>query len=150
MGWFAVDEAIWPNGGVLAGRAATCLPCNPSPCTDWPNRGIRETRARSGVPESHEKSALRWCSAPQILDPGRPDAVAGPSSSCGVIGRARIVVGSLADLDGLFVLSLRSRRSVNAENRFLRRQLALYQGRGIKARRVASRPRRPPIPLELR
>jgi len=42
----------------------------------------------------------------------------------------------LADLAGLVVLSLRRRRSVEAENLFLRRQLALYQERGIKARRV--------------
>jgi len=34
------------------------------------------------------------------------------------------------------VLSLRSRRSVEAENLFLRRQLALYRERGVKPRRV--------------
>jgi len=49
---------------------------------------------------------------------------------------ARIVLRLLADLAGLGVLSLRRRRSVEAENLFLRRQLALYQERGIKARRV--------------
>jgi putative transposase len=53
-----------------------------------------------------------------------------------VIALARIVLRLLADLAGLVVLSLRARRSVEAENLFLRRQLALYQERGIKARRV--------------
>jgi len=36
----------------------------------------------------------------------------------------------------LVVLSLRPRRSVEAENLFLRRELTLYQERGVKARRV--------------
>ena len=49
---------------------------------------------------------------------------------------ARIVLRLLADLAGLVVLSLRPRRSVEAENLFLRRQLALYQERGVKPRRV--------------
>ena len=49
---------------------------------------------------------------------------------------ARIVLRLLADMAGLIALSLRRRRSVEAENLFLRRQLALYQERGIKARRV--------------
>jgi putative transposase len=53
-----------------------------------------------------------------------------------VVALARIVLRFLADLAGLVVLSLRSRRSVQAENLFLRRQLALYQERGIKPRRV--------------
>ena len=49
---------------------------------------------------------------------------------------ARIVLRLLADLAGLVVLSLRPRRSVEAENLFLRRQLALYQERCVKPRRV--------------
>ena len=49
---------------------------------------------------------------------------------------ARIVLRLLADLAGLVVLALRSRRSVEAENLFLRRQFALYQERGIKPRRI--------------
>ena len=49
---------------------------------------------------------------------------------------AQIVVRLLADLAGLVALSLRSRRSVEAENLFLRRQLALFQERGIRPRRV--------------
>ena len=49
---------------------------------------------------------------------------------------ARIVLRLLADLAGLVVLSLRPRRSVEAENLFLRRQLALFQERGEKPRRV--------------
>ena len=43
--------------------------------------------------------------APQILDPGRTDRVAGPSPSCGVIASAQIVLRSLADLAGLVVPS---------------------------------------------
>jgi hypothetical protein len=53
-----------------------------------------------------------------------------------VIVLARIVLRLLADLAGLVVFSLRRRRSVAAENRYLRQQLALYQERGVKARRV--------------
>jgi putative transposase len=53
-----------------------------------------------------------------------------------VIVLARIVVRLLADLAGLVVLSLRRRRSVEAENLFLHRQLALYQERGVKARPI--------------
>jgi len=53
-----------------------------------------------------------------------------------VIALARVVLRLLADLAGLVVLSLRSRRSVEAENLFLRRQLALFQERRVKARRV--------------
>ena len=43
--------------------------------------------------------------APQVLDPGRTDPVAGPSPSGGVIALARIVLRSLADLAGLVVPS---------------------------------------------
>jgi putative transposase len=53
-----------------------------------------------------------------------------------VIAPARIVLRLLADLAGLVVLALRPRRSVEAENLFLRRELALYQERGVKPRRV--------------
>jgi putative transposase len=53
-----------------------------------------------------------------------------------VIGLVRIVLRLLAGLVGLVVLSLRPRRSVEAENLFLRRQLALYQERSVKPRRV--------------
>jgi hypothetical protein len=53
-----------------------------------------------------------------------------------VIALARIVLRLLADLAGLVVLSLRPRRSVEAENLFLRRELALYQERRVKPRRV--------------
>ena len=42
---------------------------------------------------------------------------------------AQIVLRLLADLAGLVLLSLRSRRSVEAEDLFLRRQLALLQER---------------------
>ena len=54
----------------------------------------------------------------------------------GVIVLARIVLRLLADLAGFGVVSLRRRRSVEAENLFLRRQLALYQERGVRPRRV--------------
>jgi len=53
-----------------------------------------------------------------------------------VIALARIVLRLLADLAGLVVLLLVPRRSVAAENLFLRRQLALYLERGAKPRRV--------------
>jgi putative transposase len=53
-----------------------------------------------------------------------------------VIVFVRIILRLLADLAGLVVLSVRPRRSVEAENLFLRRELALYQGRGIKPRRI--------------
>jgi hypothetical protein len=43
--------------------------------------------------------------APQILHPGRTDAVAGPSPSRGVIVLARIALRSLADQTGLVVSS---------------------------------------------
>jgi len=53
-----------------------------------------------------------------------------------VIVFIRIILRLLADLVGLVVLSVRPRRSVEAENLFLRRELALYQERGVKPRRV--------------
>jgi hypothetical protein len=48
----------------------------------------------------------------------------------------RIVLRLSTDVAGLVVLSLRPRRSVKAENLFLRRQLALYRERGVRPRRV--------------
>ena len=48
----------------------------------------------------------------------------------------RIIHRLLGDLASLVVLAVRPRRSVEAENLFLRRELALYQERGIKPRRV--------------
>jgi hypothetical protein len=53
-----------------------------------------------------------------------------------VIVLARIVLRLLADLAGLVVLSLRPRRSVEAENLFLRRELVLYQERRVNPRRI--------------
>jgi hypothetical protein len=53
-----------------------------------------------------------------------------------VIALARIVAQMLADLAGLVGLWLAPRRSVAAENLFLRRQLALYRERGAKPRRI--------------
>jgi putative transposase len=49
---------------------------------------------------------------------------------------AHIVFRLFADLIGFVALSIRRQRSLKAENLFLRRQLALYQERGIKPRRV--------------
>jgi hypothetical protein len=53
-----------------------------------------------------------------------------------VIALAHIVFQFLADLLGLAALSFRPRPSVEAENLFLRRQLALYKERSIKPRRL--------------
>jgi hypothetical protein len=53
-----------------------------------------------------------------------------------VIGLARIVARLLADLARLIALSLRFWGSIEAENLFLRRQLALYRERGVRPRRV--------------
>src|SRR5215831_10652929 len=53
-----------------------------------------------------------------------------------------MVLRLLAGLIGLLVLTVRSRRSIQAENLVLRRQLALFKERGVKPRRVdaATRP----------
>jgi hypothetical protein len=53
-----------------------------------------------------------------------------------VIAFARIVLLLLADLVGLVRLAIRPRRSIEAENLVLRRQLALYKERGVKPRRI--------------
>jgi putative transposase len=53
-----------------------------------------------------------------------------------VIACARIVLRLLADAVGLAVLSVRPRRSLEAENLVLRRQLALFKERGMKPRRI--------------
>ena len=42
----------------------------------------------------------------------------------------------LADVVGMVALSLRPRRSIQAENLLLRRQLALFKERGLKPRRI--------------
>jgi hypothetical protein len=53
-----------------------------------------------------------------------------------VIAFARILLRLLADAVSLAVLSIRPRRSLEAENLVLRRQLALFKERGIKPRRI--------------
>jgi putative transposase len=53
-----------------------------------------------------------------------------------VIAFLQIVLRLLADLVALAVLANRPRRSLEAENLVLRRQLALYKERGIKPRRI--------------
>jgi putative transposase len=47
-----------------------------------------------------------------------------------------MVLRLLGDLIGLLVLTARSRRSIEAENLVLRRQLALFKERGVKPRRI--------------
>ena len=54
----------------------------------------------------------------------------------GVIAFARMVLGLLADLIGLLLLTARSRRSIQAQNLVLRRQLALFKERVVKPRRI--------------
>jgi len=53
-----------------------------------------------------------------------------------VIALRQIVLRLLADVVCLVAFSLRPRRSLEAENLFLRRQLAQYKERGVKPRRV--------------
>jgi hypothetical protein len=53
-----------------------------------------------------------------------------------VIALVNIALLLIADAGRFVMLSLRSRRSLTAENLFLRRQLALCQERGIKPRRI--------------
>ena len=48
----------------------------------------------------------------------------------------QVILRLLADFVGLIALSVRPRRSIEAENLFLRRELALYKERGVKPRRV--------------
>src|SRR3989441_7013026 len=47
-----------------------------------------------------------------------------------------MVMRLVADLIGLLVLTVRPRRSIEAENLVLRRQLALFKERGVKPRRI--------------
>ena len=53
-----------------------------------------------------------------------------------MIALFNVVTVLLADALRFVILSLRPNRSLAAENLFLRRRLALYQERGVKARRV--------------
>jgi hypothetical protein len=53
-----------------------------------------------------------------------------------VIAFARIVLLLFADVVGVAVLSIWPRRSLEAENLALRRQLALFNERGVKPRRI--------------
>jgi len=53
-----------------------------------------------------------------------------------MIAFACMVLRVLADLIGLLVLTVRSRRSIQAENLVLRRQLALFKERGVRPRRI--------------
>src|SRR2546422_3646209 len=47
-----------------------------------------------------------------------------------------MVLRLIADLIGLLALTVRPRRSIEAENLVLRRQLALFKERGVKPRRI--------------
>jgi putative transposase len=49
---------------------------------------------------------------------------------------SRIVIDLAADLLRWLLLAFRSSQSIQAENLFLRRQLALYVERGVKPRRI--------------
>ena len=94
------------------------------------------TPARGGLAA---RSANRYLCSANIgsgTNGPRREAFAGLWHDRAVIVLAQIVVRLLADLAGLVALSLRSRRSVEAENLFLRRQLALFQERGVEPRRV--------------
>jgi hypothetical protein len=53
-----------------------------------------------------------------------------------MIAFVQIVVRLLADLSALVLLALRPRRSIEAENLVLRRQITLYKERGIMPRRI--------------
>jgi len=53
-----------------------------------------------------------------------------------VIARARMVLRLVVDVLGLLVLAVRPRRSIEAENLVLRRQLALFKERGVRPRRI--------------
>src|SRR5438105_3240152 len=55
-----------------------------------------------------------------------------------MLGVAEILVSLTAVLLRWLRLSVRSSRSIRAENLFLRRQLALYLERGVKPRRIES------------
>ena len=88
------------------------------------------------------QSASGTC-APQILDPNNNVRTALPARievfERGMILAAMNGLGFIyrlfADLATLFWLFLRPRRTLAAENLFLRKQLALYQERGVKPRR---------------
>ena len=54
---------------------------------------------------------------------------------------AEILIGLVADTFRWLRLSVRSSRSIKAENLFLRCQLALYIERGVKPRRIDFMPR---------
>ena len=53
-----------------------------------------------------------------------------------MIALASMIARLIADLVGLLVLSARPRRSIEAENLLLRRQLALFKERGVTPRRI--------------
>jgi len=53
-----------------------------------------------------------------------------------VTALAHMVLSLVADLIGLLVLAPRPRRSIEAENLVLRWQLALFEERGVKPRRI--------------
>jgi putative transposase len=53
-----------------------------------------------------------------------------------MLSLAELLIGWIADTFRWLRLSVRSSRSIKAENLFLRRQLALYIERGIKPRRI--------------
>ncbi len=59
-----------------------------------------------------------------------------PWHDVGVLALTRMVLRLVADLIGLLVLAVRPRRSIEAENLVLRRQLALFKEREAKPRHI--------------
>jgi putative transposase len=53
-----------------------------------------------------------------------------------MVALIKIIVQLLADVARFFCLQFRSTQDVEAENLFLRRQLALFNERGVQPRRV--------------
>lgn len=56
----------------------------------------------------------------------------------GVMHLARVIIGLLKDLSPFVWLLLRPARALASENLFLRKQLAMYQERGVKPRRPSA------------
>lgn len=83
-------------------------------------------RTRPVLRRNSIRLILTW-----LLDGGRPVACYGR-----MIALLKIATVLLTDAPRFVFNSLRSRRSLAAENLFLRHQLALYRERGLKPRRI--------------
>jgi hypothetical protein len=114
----------------------------------WPQRfAIRAVVAESSF---NQRSCQRYACGPQLFrsnqfagcDPIRGTATGGgrPRHTIWVMVKAtqhlfRTLVAVARDLASLASSAMRSRAQLAAENLFLRKQLALYQERGVKPRR---------------